>query len=48
MTLTQAFTIDNGEEKLTYEAEEFNVADFVFMLKSSRLWVIFQELFRLF
>lgn len=47
MTLTQAFEIDNGEEKLDYENDKPVIDKFVFMLKSSRLWVIFQELIRL-
>lgn len=47
LTLTQAFVIDNGEEKLNFEEDEDPIGDFIFAIKSSRLWVIVQELVRL-
>lgn len=46
ITISQALTIDNGEEKLSYERDSDFIKDFIFALKSSRLWVIFQELIR--
>ncbi len=46
ITISQALTIDNGEEKLSYERDKDIIRDFIFALTSSRLWVIFQELIR--
>lgn len=46
LTLTQALTIDNGEGTLDYEKDSDIIKEFIFALKSSRLWVIFQELIR--
>ena len=47
MTISQALVIDNGEEKPDYEKEIDTLKEFIFAIKSSRLWVIFQELIRL-
>lgn len=46
ITISQALTIDNGEEKLSYERQSDIIKDFIFALKSSRLWVIVQEIIR--
>lgn len=48
ITVTQAFEIDNGTEKFSYEESKDIIADFIFAFTSTRLWVIFQELIRLF
>lgn len=47
LTITQALTIDNGEEKLNYEKDKDIINEFIFAFKSSRLYVIFQELVRI-
>ncbi len=47
ITVTQALTIDNGEEKLNYETDKDIVKEFVSAIKNSLLWVLFQELIRL-
>lgn len=50
MCLTQAFVIDNGSEPLVYE-EEHNcrtcLEDICFAIRSTRVWVIVQELVRM-
>ncbi|MBQ3603253.1 MAG: hypothetical protein IJA02_05415 [Clostridia bacterium] len=49
MTVTQPLVIDNGAEDLKYEEEtSFNaiLEDIIFWFKSTRLYVIFQELVR--
>lgn len=49
--LTQAFVIDDGAEKPSYEVtEDFMsfIDDIVFWLKSSRLWTIIVEIYRMF
>lgn len=48
--LTQAFVIDNGEESLTWEETtgiEGFIEDVIFTLKSTRVWTILVELWRL-
>lgn len=48
--LTQALTIDDGSEKLTYNEKtdfESKVEDTIFAFKSTRLYVIIQEIVRL-
>ena len=50
LCLTQALIIDNGSEKLTYENETTLTTlakDFIFMLRSTRLWTIIIELYRM-
>ncbi len=51
MCLTQAFAIDDGSEKLVYEEEKDFMSfihDFLFMLKSTRVWTIIVEIYRMF
>lgn len=47
LTLTQAFVIDDGNEKPVFEEDKNVFDEFIFALTSSRVWVIFQELVRL-
>ena len=50
LCLTQALTIDNGSEKLTYEESKTPadiLKDILFMLKSTRFWTIVVELYRM-
>ncbi len=50
LCLTQALVIDNGSEPLKYQDENDFVSlaeKFVFMLKSSRIWTIIIELYRM-
>lgn len=47
LTITQALTIDNGEEKLDYEKDKDTLKEFIFALRSTRFFVIIQELIRL-
>ncbi len=46
MCLSQALVIDNGSEPLTFEEEASIIDKIVFWFKSTRLYVIFQELAR--
>lgn len=47
MTVTQALTIDNGEETVEYNAETKSIIDkFIKAFTSSLLYVIFQEIIR--
>ncbi len=50
MCLSQALVIDDGSEKLTYEEEKTLCALFdklLFILKSTRIWTIIVELYRM-
>ena len=50
LCLTQALIIDDGSEKLTYNSEttlSSLAKDFIFMLRSTRLWTIIIELYRM-
>ncbi len=49
MCISQAFVLDDGSEPLTFQEEEMSFADkFLYWFKGTKLWSIFEEIFKLF